>query len=255
MPPFIIGSTIYPSKKVAVDSIRKLVNSFKDQVVLKQHKAWNTLIGLVELHTNSLYIKTSAGVKGFHIHRCDTNKRVNVITVINNLNTKRTFAWASVLKEKKVKASDNILSPSCSLKSKDRDVSRKLNACLRQSIVYQIQQFRDENKFQNTCENCLKKCNSTKMHVDHMIEFAMIKKEFRELIWNDVEPTQFKYDKKLQHRYTFLLGDRGFEIAWQEYHLQRTKNKLQFVCPQCNLSTLKKKDAVRKVKVVQKKIV
>jgi hypothetical protein len=242
MPPFQLGDTTYPSKAAAREAIRCLVKSFKDQCVLSHHKPWSTFMALVDLHPNSAYIKTPSGIRAFHIYPCSLKPSSNEVMVISKLNRKTVLSWSKLLTTtRKVE------------NTKEKAHTRNLLSALRCSIKYQMQAYRDENRHQKRCENCLKPKKLSEMHVDHMVPFKDIVQEFRTCIWTEEEPKYFKREPKT-FRCEFHKEDEGFEQAWQEYHLNRTKNRLQLICVNCNCSVLNKKGAERRPKQVQQKI-
>ena len=244
MPPFSIGPTTHKSKTAAINAMRTLVNSFHDQCVAPHHPAWPTLHALVDLHHNPLHIKTSSGIKYFHIRPCALNPNVNEIEVVTRLNRKTVLSYSSVIKNhgKDMK------------QRRDKQAIQRRKGAYRFCIKYQLVAYRNENPHLNRCEHCFKKCKRSEMHVDHMIEFDQIVNEFENCIWEEKLPTKFT-SHPITHEPMFLTRDQSCEQSFQEYHLQRTKNRLQMVCKECNLSVLKKKGAVRNKKLVQTRIV
>lgn len=104
-----------------------------------------------------------------------------------------------------------------------------LTAAMRMSISDQIIHFKKSNEL--CCEFC--KCrdrSSKEFHVDHIITFKDIQKQFLKLY--PLIPGSFaKNDYNIS---CFRSEDAEYERLWQDYH--RSNATLRILCAKCNLT-------------------
>lgn len=100
-----------------------------------------------------------------------------------------------------------------------------LNQCLRKSINYQIEEFKKITK-DKSCSLCK---NIDKYHVDHIIKFRDLAKDF--LKENKIIPDMI--DDNIIGGKKFKYDDDEFNIKWKEYH--KNNAKLRILCETCNL--------------------
>ncbi len=233
---FQLGSREYPSKAAATNSVREQLQTFVEGCgdayrIRSPHPLFSLLDDILHL---SPYYDYQIGPEGVEYFKITGWYRKNIeVSVTSKLsNTAIPMPWRRLIAEKKMK-------PVIKVNSKSKE-EIKLTKTMRESIDYQIKAFRILNPHVNFCGHCKKSERAKAMHVDHMIPFETIRVNFIEA-WtaestDNVVPRRVGYKSK---RYHFFKHHHAFEQAWQAYHLQATKHKLQYTCKHCNLSVLK----------------
>lgn len=125
------------------------------------------------------------------------------------------------------------------INSKSDTQKEKLIKAMRKSIEQQTIDYKRKYNTNNICQLCGKK--TEKIHVDHIIYFDTLVKEFLESIeCSDIKipiPTEFVDDNDGTNRPCFLETDYVFERTWLEYHLMNAE--LRISCVDCNLQRKK----------------
>lgn len=106
------------------------------------------------------------------------------------------------------------------------ETQNKINQCLRKSINSQIEEFKKNTKDKN-CQICTK--NNCEYHVDHIIKFRDLAKEFLSLNLNipEIENDIINGGSKFKNE------NDEFITKWQIYHKENAK--LRILCKKCNL--------------------
>lgn len=118
-----------------------------------------------------------------------------------------------------------------------KDTSREdLIKALRNSIYYQIKEYKTtfDNKFE--CELCKAKGTSSRdFHVDHILEFKHIKDAFLSRFDPRTHPSTFRWDERGP---TFYECDKELEESWKTYHAENAS--VRILCKTCNLARNRK---------------
>jgi hypothetical protein len=113
----------------------------------------------------------------------------------------------------------------------------RLNQAMRAAIALDIIRFKESSYSPDMpCSLCGTELKSSyHAHADHVLEFAIIAKQFLEM--NDPHPQSFD-DCAQTHRPIFKDIDVDFKLRWIAYHNQNMN--LRLICAPCNLKRNKK---------------
>ena len=180
------------------DSVRKLGNGLYDELndLLKRHPDYN---------------EKTKSMTDIKIKQNKTNTKAFETRIISD-NTDEAISWKYAVNGKK----------------KDND--QNLSAAMRTSIRFYILNFKSRN------EHICSQCRSEKdPHVDHIIHFKKLKKDFLKKCNTDSIkiPKNFSQLNDGSNLTCFLKEDNYFEKLWFEYHAKFAK--LRILCKECNL--------------------
>tara|TARA_R110000772_G_C13133477_1_gene423147 strand:+ start:89 stop:736 length:648 start_codon:yes stop_codon:yes gene_type:complete len=211
---YYIGDVCFTSKVKCRDYTRKLLKEHKDKTIKQGDEIYDYLINMINLHPNKEE-KIGDGIVSFEIKNDFFN---NIALYINQITLKNIpVSWVTI----------------CNFKG--ASATQCLNEALRQSINYQIFNYKTENNYRSfKCEICKSPNN---IDIDHVIQFKQLKEDFLKIAINPI-PTTF--DKEpLIFRKKFKEEDINFKREWDLYH--ETHAILRPLCHTCNLSRLKYK--------------
>lgn len=105
-----------------------------------------------------------------------------------------------------------------------------LSSAFRASVVDQILAFKRTADV-SRCEMCNTTTNAATVHVDHVVHFATLTRDF--VAESGLTPPSNFKDATRTNVKVFRECDRNFEDAWREYHKERAL--LRVLCCRCNL--------------------
>jgi len=213
MSKYQIGEIGFKTKTEAVNYTRNILKNNLGRIITKNDKLFNYLLCMVEMHTDRDE-KIGAGIDSFIIKLNNYN---NIALYINRIdNTKIDISWKYVCQFKPRNSNHNLIS------------------ALRNSINYQICEYRSKNSDKLICELCQSKNN---IHIDHIIHFQKIREDF-------INSTRLTIPEKFDdcpntHQAVFKYKDLEFRKQWAKYHKENAT--LRPLCRDCNLSRPKYK--------------
>jgi hypothetical protein len=205
-----IGEKTFKTKKEAENFTRNYIKNlgYGDFDVYNNYEAFMFFIDLINNHHN-FKDKIGCGIKSIRIQRNILNKNAFETIILRKDNSEIDFSWLK-----------------CSTSSSNSIIDN-LKAAMRQSILPEIQNFK--NKSIMKCVFC----NSVEgeFHADHHEpSFIQLFNDFIKLYSN--YPKIFDDDPKT-HIAIFRKEDEKFSDIWKKYH---NKNmNLQILCSTCNL--------------------
>lgn len=127
------------------------------------------------------------------------------------------------------------ISMSYCVSGKPSTSNNNFNCALRTTIEDQIINFINLQKHKIFCEICNDQLISGQMHVDHIIHFARIVNDFKEIMKSHHIEMPIQYTKEpLTNRIMFTKQNEHLSKMWYDYHKKHAK--LRKVCATCNLS-------------------
>lgn len=211
-----IGNNTFKTQQIAKNYVRNLLNDIGVCKSIKNTLYYDEIYELVKRHPN--FESKCKDIKDFEVIRNNLNKKGLAINIIKNDGSKEDISWTT-----------------CVTGKPKTDKSELLSA-FRYSIDYQIQNYRNNIEI-DKCMICDNNCKKIENHVDHIIPFNELVKDFQKNI-NKKNPTEFDNSDDNTNRRKFKLEDNEYELEWQKYHSQNAK--LRITCKKCNLTRPKK---------------
>lgn len=203
-----INNIVFSSKSKLIKHTRELLNSLGEIEIPTTNINYNFFFDLIQRHPD-VDEKIGCGIKSFMTKYNLCNKKAIETYIIRTDNTIVNFSWV------------------CCCNGEGKSTKELLNRALRQSIINQILEFKENNIMK--CVYCGDE--NSEIHIDHINPFRDIVKKFLE---NKINiPTKFKKDDRYNQT-MFQDEDKIFANDWEEYH--RSHAQLQPLCTHCNLS-------------------
>lgn len=204
--PVTFGSLTFSSQIKAKDYIRTLLHSIGYTTSVKDNtNTFNLLQDIVNNHPNKLYSKD---IIDFEIGK-DLLSGGYTLSIVKSTET-ICISWYKCVT------------------GKQPTLKQELNGALRQSISYQIWDFKKSAK--QICELC---SAIDILHVDHIVHFEKLVQDFHSEN-NFPLPTEFIEVDDGTYRRGFTINDKKYEDAWTNYHKRHAT--LRILCKKCNLS-------------------
>lgn len=212
-----IGEHKFTSQKDALQYVRDLLSKIGIcQSIKNETKHYSDIYTLVQNHPD--FIAKCKNLHDFRIIKNKLNKNALELNIINEDGSIEDISWHSCVT------------------GKPKTYKQELLSALRYSIDYQIKNYKDNVLFYK-CMLCDKEC-SKDFHIDHIIHFDKLVKDFHKSI-NIVPPNEFDNADDNTNRRKIKSIDRAYKKMWQEYHLQNAI--LRVTCKTCNLKRPKYK--------------
>jgi hypothetical protein len=213
----IIGCNIFNTQKACEDYTRSIlvelgcISSVKSTNI----EYFKYLVELGKRHPD--YDDKFRNFNDFKIKLDEKNSRGLELKIINNDNSETSISWKT-----------------CVL-GKTKSINELFNSALRYSIHDQIVDFKSKADLSH-CTICFTNFKNIRIHVDHIIQFSQLVKDF--LNCNTIiKPTS--YNKVyLTNEVKFKDEDMYISNAFSKYH--KIHAKLRITCEDCNLNRLKK---------------
>lgn len=214
--PVTFGSLTFSSQTKAKDYIRTLLHSIGYTTSVKDNtNTFNLLQDIVNNHPNKLYSKD---IIDFEIGK-DLLSGGYTLSIVKSTET-ICISWYKCVT------------------GKHPPLKQELNGALRQSISYQIWDFKKSAK--QICELC---SAIDILHVDHIVHFEKIVQDFHSENKFPL-PTEFIEVDDGTYRRGFTINDKNYEDAWTNYHKKHAT--LRILCKKCNLSRPHYKNEISK---------
>lgn len=204
----VLGSQVFRTIKQAEDYVRNLIHQTGPISSVKQLniETYQRLLEVLQSHPDAT--SKLSNISDIAIRQDPLNKKALALFVVKD-QEEDDISWRVCIKP--------------------RSSDYYLLQAMRQIIVDQILDFKT-NSDVTRCEICNTPTNN-KVHVDHIIPFSDLVKDFIK-DWEPLPPSRFK-DNSKGYDVEFLDEDEGFEIAWKIYH--KAYATLRITCPSCNL--------------------
>jgi len=213
---YSIGSLKFSSKKKAYEHTKNIIYQLGCCDICPEHDKFSFFMDLLRNH-QSFDNKIGCGVSHFEIKPNAYNCYALATDICRKDGSIVDFSWKSCAE------------------STFKGYKQHLQSALRESIKYQIYQFREKSKsadFSLCCANCK---SEQFCQVDHVISFKSLTERFLA----DNKPPQ-KFDENLEtHEVIFRKSDKPFQDKWEDFHEKNAD--LQILCRSCNLSKGSKK--------------
>lgn len=220
--PITFGDREFGTQKAAEAYVRDLLEGVGicDSVKLADETTYTRLCEVLKNHPAS--DEKLDGMVDLKIIRNRLNSKAKEIHVVNCNGDCVDISWRICITRKSKTSAQEVISS------------------MRSSIVDQILMFR-RNSDTLKCNLC--GVSSVEMHVDHVIPFEKLAKDFLENV-NNVYPLPSKFGDAADgsNRIVFLPEDNAFEDAWSVYH--KNQAILRTLCWSCNLRRKRKENNV-----------
>lgn len=217
---YMIGNQEFTSQDKAIAYFREEILKkvgYTNSVKEANLELYNIIKDVLKNHPDAL---TKGVVDEFN------NIILKDIILVENLTNKGTYHMQIINKDDKYVD----ISWNKAITKKETSCIDKLKSALRQSIFYQIKNFRD------ITEKICSLCKSTNnLEVDH--ENPTFKQLVEQFLINKTYPTIFnKIDRNTENKnesyYIFVEENKEFENEWKNFHLKNSK--LRFLCKICH---------------------
>jgi len=208
---YSIGDLKFSSKKKAYEHTKQIIYSLGCCDIYPEQEKFNFFMDLLRNHQN-IDNKIGCGVSHFSIKPNTYNCYALATDICRNDGSVVDFSWKSCAE------------------STFKGYKQYLQSALRESIKYQIYEFREQSKsadFSLYCANCK---SAQFCQVDHITSFKSLTEMF---LANNKAPE--KFDENLEtHEVIFRKCDKDFQDNWEDFHEKNAD--LQILCRSCNLS-------------------
>jgi hypothetical protein len=218
----ILGNKTFKTQSECEKYTRTILTELgiTDSVKLKNEEYFNFLSLLCKRHPH--HLQKLIKFVDFQIYQDVLNKRGLALNIVNNDNTYTEISWRICVT------------------GREKTSKSLFNSALRQSVSYQIKEFRDASDL-SYCRECNCSLYNKNLHIDHHeIQFIKLVEDFLELNKETIIiPTE--YNKK-ELTFETLFKDEYDWIGklFEQYHLEHAT--LRVLCETCNLTREKYKN-------------